>query len=155
MRHTVLLCAALFVACAPADNKTPAMNPAASTPAAAMSMISLADVAGAWDGKSMPMDKDSVLTTWRLTATGDMNGWSLKFANGTVVPTRVLSVAGDSVVTEAGPYASVLRAGVQVTTQMVLRMKDGKLAGTFFAHYASTPPDSLRGRSEATRAGGS
>jgi hypothetical protein len=45
---------------------------------------------------------------------------------------------------DAGPYASVLRKGVQVTTHGVLRLQSGKLVGLTVAHYKTAKPDSLR-----------
>ena len=36
---------------------------------------------------------------------------------------------GDSIMTATGPYESVLRPGVQVSTAGVLRLVDGKLVG--------------------------
>ena len=59
------------------------------------------------------------------------------------MPVRV-STSGDSIVTEAGPYESVLRKGTQVTTNSVLRLKDGKLVGTTVAHYKTTGADTVR-----------
>jgi hypothetical protein len=69
------------------------------------------------------------------------------------IAVRIVSVAGDSVVAEAGPYESVLRKGVQVTTDNTLRLKDGKLVGKTIAHYKTTKPDSvLELQVEGTRA---
>ena len=53
---------------------------------------------------------------------------------------------------DAGPYESVLRKGVKVTTHSVFRLQDGKLVGTTVAHYAIKGADSVRNlRSEGTR----
>ena len=66
---------------------------------------------------------------------------------------RVVAVAGDSIVTEAGPFESVLRKGVKVSTNSVLRLQNGKLVGTTIAHYATSGADSVRNlRIEGTRA---
>jgi hypothetical protein len=66
---------------------------------------------------------------------------------------HVVAVAGDSIVTKAGPFESVLRKGVKVTVQSVNRLQDGKLVGTTIAHYATSGPDSVRNlRFEGTRA---
>ena len=65
----------------------------------------------------------------------------------------VCVVDGDSVMTEAGPFESNRRAGVQVSTRSVLRHVDGRLVGTTRASYATTGADSvLMLRTEATRA---
>ena len=55
--------------------------------------------------------RDTTLVTYQLTATADTTGWNIVFANKQTVPVRVSAVAGDSVVIDAGPYASVLRRG--------------------------------------------
>jgi hypothetical protein len=66
---------------------------------------------------------------------------------------RILAVGGDSIVMESGPYESVLRKGVQVTTRSVQRLVDGKVVGTTTAHYATSGADSvLQLRTEGTRA---
>ena len=65
----------------------------------------------------------------------------------------VVAVAGDSIVTEAGPFESALRKGVQVSVQNVTRLQDGKMVGTTIAHYATKGADSVRNlRFEGTRA---
>jgi hypothetical protein len=68
------------------------------------------------------------------------------------VPVRVLESGADGYIIEAGPYESVLRKGVQVTTESVLRMQDGKLVGTTVAKYQGAAADSVvRLRTELTR----
>ena len=49
----------------------------------------------------------------------------------------------DSVVTEIGPYASLLRKGVMVSTHGVIRMDGDKIAGTTIAHYNTKGADSV------------
>src|SRR5207247_318797 len=109
---------------------------AAPLPAPPPAMLNPADVAGTWDVKVMPMNKDTVLTTHEMTATGTKDGWSQKMSNGAKPAVRVLAVAGDSVVYETGPYASVLRKGQQVTVHSVARLQNGKLVGVAHAKYA-------------------
>jgi hypothetical protein len=91
--------------------------------------------------------------TYDLKATPDTTGWTITFPNRPPVPVRVVSVAGDSIVTDAGPYPSVLRKGVQVRTRGAFRLQDGKLVGTTVATYTGTKTaDSmLTVRSEGTR----
>ena len=115
----------------------PAPAPAAPAP------ISLADVAGKWTMRTMPADADTTLLTFELVAGADGSGWVFNFPKRKPVPVRV-STSGDSIVTEAGPYESVLRKGTQVTTNSVLRLKDGKLVGTTVAHYKTTGADTVR-----------
>ena len=73
----------------------------------------------------------------------------MKFRNRDAIPLRVLSSGGDSVVTEAGPYQSVLRPGQMVTTRISGHYKVDTMTGTFEAHYAAG--DVLRGKAAATR----
>jgi hypothetical protein len=70
-----------------------------------------------------------------------------------VMPIRV-TVDGDSVMAASGPYESVLRKGVQVSTSSVFRKAaDGKLVGITLARYQSAGADSVaRLRAEMTRA---
>jgi hypothetical protein len=65
-----------------------------------------------------------------LNITPDTAGWTMTFPNRPPVKTRVVAIAGDSIVTETGSYASARRRGVQVTTNAVMRLQDGKLVGT-------------------------
>ena len=120
---------------------------------AAPAPIALADVAGKWSVRSMSEGGDSTLVTYELVASGDTSGWSLNFPKRKPVPMRVVAVAGDSVVAEAGPFESVLRKGIKVTTNSVMRLQDGKLVGTTVAHYATSGADTMRNmRIEGTRA---
>jgi hypothetical protein len=134
-------CAAAVVGCAKTETKAPAVSQAPPPPPA----LSLADVAGKWTVRGMNEAKDSTLVTYQLTATADTSGWTITFPNRKQpVPVRVATVGGDSLVIDAGPYESVLRKGVQVTTHGVLRLQSGKLVGLTVAHYKTAKPDSLR-----------
>jgi hypothetical protein len=134
---TVLL--AGFALVAGAQNPAPARR----------SDITLADVAGTWEGKSMVGPNDSVFATWVLTATADGKSWTEKFPNRDPLPLRVTAMGGDSIVTEMGPYSSVLRRGQMVTTRRVGHFKGNRMTGSFEAHYAAG--DVVRGKIEATR----
>lgn len=114
--------------------------------------FSLADVAGRWAVRTMAQGSDSVLVSFEMAAGADTSGWAFHFPEREPVPVRVVAVAGDSVVTDAGPYASVLRPGVQVSVHSVLRLQDGKLVGTSVARYSSAGADSVVTlRTEGTR----
>lgn len=139
-------CVAMLVGCEKPKEQPPADTTAMSAPApapAAPAPISLADVAGKWTMRTMPADADTTLLTFELVAGADGSGWVFNFPKRKPVPVRV-STSGDSIVTEAGPYESVLRKGTQVTTNSVLRLKDGKLVGTTVAHYKTTGADTVR-----------
>jgi hypothetical protein len=138
----LVLCAVLFVGCAksqPASESTPV----AATPAPPAA-ISLADVAGTWDGTITAAGSDTVLTTVELTATKDTTGWTMKVTNAqkatmtTLVSGMHVVAAGDSVTVDAGPFKSVLRAGQMVTTHGVYRLEGGKLVGTIQATYPAS-----------------
>ena len=122
----------------PADTAETAAAPEAPAPAA----VSLADMAGTWHVTSKVEGSDKVVT-YDLVTTADQNGWSLKFPKRDAIPVRVLAVEGDSVVSEAGPFESVLRKGVQVRSHVVTRLQDGKLVGTTTARYDVKGPDSV------------
>jgi hypothetical protein len=151
----------LLVACGKSEtprDTTTALAPAATvTPTTsagtvASAPIALSDLAGTWHVRSTPQGgADTTATEYTLTATGTTDGWKIKFANGLEVPVRV-TASGDSIVTDAGPYTSVRRKGVKVTTRGVLRKDGDKLTGTTVAHYNVKTADSvLTLRSEGTK----
>ena len=155
MRRLVIGCCAIaLVGCSKPKEEPPMESTAAAPEApAAPAPIALADIAGKWSVRSMSESGDSTLVTYELVAAGDTSGWSLNFPKRKPVPMRVVAVAGDSIVTEAGPFESALRKGIKVTTNSVLRLQDGKLVGTTIAHYATSGADTVRNlRIEGTRA---
>jgi len=154
MRRFGLWCsvAVLVVACEKPKQPPAADTTAAAAPApeaAAPAPLSLADLAGKWTMRTMPENADTTLITYELVA--DSAGWTFNFPKRKPVPVHV-QASGDSLIAEAGPYESVLRKGVQVTTNSVLRLKDGKLVGTTIAHYAKGPDTVRTLRTEGTRA---
>jgi len=137
------------------DSAAGAAAPAAATPAPAPApakTISLADVAGKWQMRSVPESgTDTSATTYVLTATADST-WTMTFPSGVKVPVHVM-VSGDSVIEKTGTFASQRRKGVKVSTEGAFRLVDGKLVGTTVAHYAKAGADSvLRLRTEGTKA---
>ncbi len=150
-RFALLCCAAVLVGCAKTEDQPAADSAAVSATAAPPATISLADVAGKW-AVSATDEAGKNVVTYAMTATADTSGWTFTFPKRKPVPVRVVAVEGDSIVTEAGPYESVLRKGVQVTTRNVSRLQDGKLVGTTEARYAGGGADSvLMVRTEGTR----
>jgi hypothetical protein len=103
----------------------------------------MAEAAGTWTYVAKSPAGDTTLVTAELTITADPAGWTILLPGRPAMPVRV-TVSGDSVLTATGPYESVLRKGVQVTTDGVLRMSNGRLVGTTTAHYTTTGPDSVR-----------
>jgi len=159
MRRFALLscCAAIaLVGCARSDDApasdTAAGTVAASTTTTAAQPISLGDIAGRWTVRAVPETGDTTAIISQLNASADTSGWTMTLPNRPPTATRVVAVAGDSIVTENGPYESVLRKGVQVRTRSVMRLRGGKLVGYTVAHYSAGGTDSiLRLRTEATR----
>jgi hypothetical protein len=112
--------------------------------------IKPSDVAGVWDAKSMVGPNDSVVATSVLTATADTSGWTMKLEGRDLIAMRVVAMGGDSIVTEAGPYPSILRAGLTVTVlRNVSHYKGDTMWGTFEALYSSG--DKFSGKVTATR----
>ena len=146
MRIVAIGCIALLVACARTEEE-PATDTAggAADVAAAPAAISLADVAGRWDVTSTPESgTDTSATRYTLTATPEMTGWTITFPNrAQPVPLRIIAVEGDSIVTEAGPFESVRRKGVQVSTRNVFRKQGDRLTGSTRARYQTAGADTV------------
>ena len=156
MRVAALLAPAvlLLVACAKTEEKPAADSAATAAAAPAVAPapgISLASLAGNWTQVTRDAKTDSVVVTSEVTATADPAGWTLTLPNRPPQPLRV-TVDGDSLLVASGPYESVLRKGVQVTTNSVFRLQGDKLVGTTVAHYANAGADSVRNlKAELTR----
>ena len=153
----VALCAALLAACSTRDNAASTDSAAGAVDSSAMAPVpkplSLADVAGTWNVTSKPESgTDTTATTYVLKATADTTGWTITFPGRAPMPVHV-QLTGDSITTSAGPYDSVRRKGLKVTTNGAFRVQDGKLVGRTTAHFKTTKPDSvLTLRNEGTRA---
>jgi hypothetical protein len=146
-RIAVCCCAAVLAGCAKKDEApvdTSAMAPS-TTPAAvvAPTPINLADVAGKWDVSAVPTTgTDTSATKYVLTATATTDGWTITFPKRPPMAIKV-STDADSITMDAGPYASVRRKGVQVTTHSVSRLSGGNLIGTTVGHYNVKTADSV------------
>lgn len=137
----IVLTAAMLAACAKKD-----AEPAADSTAATMNQpaaLNLADLAGNWRVEVAGENNDSTLLTYDMTATAETSGWTLTFSGRAPMPLRVVSVAGDSVITEAGPYESALRPGVKVSTWSVMRLRGDRMIGRTTARYAVRTADSV------------
>jgi len=123
---------------------------AVSLQAAQSGGITLSDVAGTWKVRSMVGPKDSVVAQSVTVATADPKGWIMRLEARPPIPMRIVAVGGDSIVTEAGPYPSILRKGLTVTVlRNVTHYKGDTMTGTFEAHYSSG--DVFRGKTEGRR----
>jgi hypothetical protein len=157
MRILALSCCVVgLVACTRGDRDVATDTAAGATDTApAASTLALADLAGTWNVTAKPESgPDTSTTQYTLKTTADTSGWTITFPNRPQpVPVRVVAVHGDSVVTEAGPFQSVRRQNVQVTTRNVLRRQGDRLVGSTRARYQTTGSDTvLVLRTEATRA---
>jgi hypothetical protein len=149
-RIAIYCCAAVLAGCAKKESasvdSTSAMassTTTSTTSTAAPAPINLADVAGKWNMRSVPMSGDTSATTYVLTATANTSGWTITFpGRATPVPVKV-TVDGDSIMLAAGPYPSVRRKGVQVTTYGVSRLQGGSMVGSTTAHYKVKSADSV------------
>ena len=149
MRRLMLLCFVALVAhAAVASAQKPAAPAAPAAPAPAAG-LKASDVAGTWDGKTMMGPKDSVVATWVMAVTADGKGWTLTLPNRAPIPARILASGGVSIVTEMGPYESVVRPGQMVTTRSTGHYKGDAATGTLEGHYASG--DVLQGKWAAKR----
>ena len=106
--------------------------------------------AGKWNGRVMVGANDSVLIVFALTIAADGKSATMGFFNQDPVPARILAVGGDSMVTEAGPYQSILRPWESVKSlRGIAHFKGDRMWGTFEAVYAKG--DAVQGRTAATR----
>jgi len=139
MRAVILLstvCLTGFAATAVAQQPPAQPKP---KPAAQAAASAKPTVAGTWAIESTvktAAGKDTVVNSL-VTATADANGWVTHLAGRDSIPTRVVAMGGDSVVTEAGPFQSVARPGQTVTTHESLHFKDDAVWGTIEARYSN------------------
>ncbi len=153
MRYQLLVLSALALsACAKTEQAADTTTPAAAAPAPPPApTINLADAAGTWEGKVMPMDKDTTLATVTTTATSTMDGWTMKLSNGANVPLAI-TVSGDSILATASAFKSAVKKGRQVTSlRSVYRLQNGKLMSVTHATYDNG--DSATYRTESTKKG--
>ena len=147
-RIAICCSAAVLTACAKKDSAavdttaSSTASTATTTPAPGPAPVNLADFAGKWDVRSVPATGDTTPTTYVLTATSTTSGWTIKFPGRAAIPATV-TVGGDSIEIDAGPYPSVRRKGVQVTTTGGLRVVNGQVVGTNTAHYKVKTADSV------------
>ena len=155
MQKTMKLCLVLaggllVLGCQREASQEATEEQAADTVAGAAT-ISLADVAGTWDVRSVPeTGADTTATVYQIQATADT--WTLLLPDRDPIEGAV-TTSGDSIIVEAGPFESVRRAGVMVSTHSAFRLEGDRLVGTTVAHYVTSDADSvLRLHTEGTRA---
>lgn len=143
MRLCLVLVGGLFVlACErePAEEATEDQT-ADTVAAAPTSTISLSDVAGTWDMRSVPeAGADTTATIWQVQASAD--GWTIYLPDRDPIEAAV-TTSGDSIIVDMGPYESVRRDGVMVSTHSTFRLEGDRLVGTTVAHYETSDADSV------------
>lgn len=157
-RPPLLLIALATLSCSKPDNSTfdttttvsaTSLNPSASATAAAN--VSLAQMIGTWHGKSMPEHQDTVLDTWTLQAPTDSSKWTVTMSNGQTIPLHIVAIAGDSVVSQLGPYKNAADNGQVETIRSVTRIQSGKIVGTAETRLASNRDSVVRVRLQGTK----
>jgi hypothetical protein len=138
----VCLCVAVLAGCAKKDNAAVDTMASDITPTPAPAAINLADVAGRWNVRAVPTTGDTTPTNSVITATATTSGWTITFPGRAPIPMRI-TVDGDSIMSETGPYPSVRRKGLQVVTNGVMRLQGGSLVGTSTAHFQTKAADSV------------
>jgi hypothetical protein len=116
----------------------------ADTLAAGGGPISLSAIAGRWEMEAVPETGDRSPTKFVVTAADVPRGWTITFPKRPPIPLMIRSVEGDSIVTEAGPYESARRSGIQVRTYGVIRQAGDRLVGRIVAHYRTDAADSVQ-----------
>jgi len=146
MRFTALVGLAVLVsACTKQDAPPAADTTAMAAPA------SLASMAGMWNVNVMREGSDSVATTYVLN-TMDTAAWTFTFPNRQPIPIRITGMSGDTVLSEAGPFESSVRPGVQTSNTIRTWLEGGKLVGWVRARYDVSGPDTvIVFRTEGTR----
>jgi len=109
----------------------------------ARSPLRLADLAGKWTMTATNAANDSVLVTYEMTATADTTGWSILYPNHPTPIALRVRIDADSVIMDAGPYASTARTGATVTIHGVVHLHGTKLVGTESAYYKVDSTESV------------
>jgi hypothetical protein len=150
-RAALLLALPVMLACTKKDAAV--VDSAAVAPDTTVAVAAApVNYAGNWTVTVMPADKDTVLVTYDLVSTNDTTGWKMKLPDRPEMSPKILAMNNDSVVIHNGPYSSVLRKNVQVTTHSVMHMDGDKMVGNTVATYATKAGDSVVNlRTSATR----
>ena len=138
----VCLSVIVLAGCAKKDDAAVDTMASDITPIPAPASINLADVAGRWNVRAVPTTGDTTPTNSVITATANTSGWTITFPGRAPIPMRI-TVDGDSIMSETGPYPSVRRKGLQVVTNAVMRLQGGNLVGTSTAHFQTKAADSV------------
>ena len=107
--------------------------------------------AGDWVCEAYVGDGTEPVVLILLKAREGANGWTTKFTHVEQPLATSVSLRGDSLVTEFGPFPSALREGATVRNVItVMRAQGDEMVGRFVASYDGDPVP-LRGRMIARR----
>ena len=138
------------VTIAAAQQPTAAPQPTVAQQPAMRTVPQPTGAEGTWNAKTMIGPKDSIVASYVLTVAPDSKSATIKFPDRDAIPARIVALAGDSLVTEVGPYLSILRPGQTVTLlRSVAHYKGDTMSGTFEAKYENG--DVVKGKTHATR----
>lgn len=112
----------------------PALAQAAPQQAGTAKAITWADLAGDWESKLMTGPRDSVIATMVTTFSADKKVW-IRFPGREPVAGRLVAMAGDSVIVDAGPYPSITRSGRMATVRTVMHIGNHKSWGMTHAVF--------------------
>lgn len=148
------VCALALVACGKSDTgAADSVAVVAPAPAAAPAALTAAEVAGTWNGMTMPVDRDTVLARWKIVSSSDSTA-TLTFVGAPGSVRYTTRFDADSLIATSVPYTRPAPPkGPKVVFHSVGRLRDGKLVGTVM-HTLASKPDSIvdRARWEASRA---
>jgi glucose/arabinose dehydrogenase len=133
------LAACVLLAACETEPARESAAPAADTVAAAPT-ISLADAAGTWTMRYTAVSGGTEVPTAQVEITAD--GWTLLLPDRDPIPAQV-TASGDSLIVVEGPYQSVRRPSITVTTNGAYRLDGDRLVGVVAARYDTGGADSL------------
>ena len=137
-RKVGLVLVALLVSSCAEKTDEAAEQPADT--AAAMPAAQVADANGTWDMRSVPISGDTTPTIFQVKV--ENGTWTLLLPNRDPITATVMT-DGDSIMVDAGPYESVRRKGVMVTTHTVYRISGDQMSGMTVARYQNAGADSV------------
>src|SRR5438045_7990531 len=93
-RIALCSCAVVLAGCAKKENAAVdtsgamASSTTATTTTATSGAVKLADVAGKWNMRAVPMNGDTTATNYVLTATSNTSGWTITFPGRPPMPAK-------------------------------------------------------------------
>lgn len=135
-RIAAVVAAVLLTACGNGEQSAPeAAATAEAEPA------SLADFAGAWQYEVTLVGVEEPVP---VTVTGSAEGddWTMDLEGRPGIPLLV-SVAGDSLISQSAEYESVLRPGVTASVRTASVLRDGGLVGNALVTYRTAAGEEL------------